>query len=126
VEEGLIVVLQFLVEGFAQMPWDLFWYREPKNPNRVPAGTIGFASLVAGASVAGVSLAVFPNALTRSPEFRVAQLAAVPFFAGFTGWTTAKLFQRKRGHVTPAHHFWWSLLFSLGFVAVRFAFAKRP
>jgi len=126
-EEFLILLFQVLLELFINLPWDFFWYREPRvdAKNSRPIW-IGFWSLVIGAVVGGLSLLLFPDVIAKRAWLRIFLLFFAPVFAGTTGYWSARLRSARRHYVVPSQHFWWSCMFSLGYVIIRFVYADRP
>jgi len=126
-EDLLILLFQVLIELFINLPWDLFWYGEPKPESKESrAFWIGIWSLIIGAGLGGISLLFFPDVISKRSSLRIFLLFFSPVFAGSTGYMAAKLRSSYRPYVVPSQHFWWSCLFTFGYVVIRFTYADRP
>ena len=125
-EDLLILIFQVVVELFINVPWDLFWYGEPDPKlQQSRAFTIGAWSLIIGALMGGISLWFFPNVISRPSWLRIFLLFFSPVFAGSTGYLIAKIRSASKSYVMPKHHFWWSCMFTMGYVIIRFTYAHR-
>ena len=126
-EEFLILLFQVLLELFINVPWDLFCYGEPRlNEKQSRPFWIGFLSFLAGVGVGGFSLLLFPDVIAKRMWLRICLLFFAPVFAGTTGYCIARVRSARRQYVVPSQHFWWSCMFSLGYVLMRFIYAGRP
>lgn len=125
-EEFLILLFQVIVELFLGLPWDWLWYGEREGGDgQISPFWIGFWSMIAGGVLAGLSLLLFPDVIARRSGLRLFLLFFAPVFAGTTGYWMAKWKERRRDYVVPREHFWWSFMFTLGYMMVRFGYAHR-
>lgn len=126
-EDLLILVFQAVIELIINIPWDLLWYREPRsNSGDSRAFWIGAWSLLIGAALGGASLLIFPDVISKQSWLRIFLLFFSPTFAGSTGYLVARSRSASRPYVVPSQHFWWSFLFTFGYVMIRFTYADRP
>jgi hypothetical protein len=126
VEEILIVVIQFLIEVIGQalfsIPFDCAC-RIREKPEHHGAWW-AFLFLFIGGVVGAISAAFIP-ALVHSPALRVAGLFVSPIIAGVIGYQIATRQSRTRNpFLVPRYHFWYTFSFTVGLVAVRFAYVK--
>jgi hypothetical protein len=60
------------------------------------------------------------------PALRIVNLVSAPVASAFISQAIARRRSRHNPFITPRNHFWQSFWFTLGIVAVRFAYAVRP
>jgi hypothetical protein len=128
-EDLIVLVLQaffeFVVGVLAYLPIDLIpysWRREP-DPDALAGYCLGW--FIGGAVLAWLSLIVFHHTFIHQPSLRIANLALAPLASAFLAEALAKRRERSNPFVVPRNHFWQAFWFTLGLVAVRFAFAAR-
>src|ERR1700710_2348532 len=94
-EELFVIILQVTLEIFvqvlAELPWDLFISARGSGfqstaPARPGAVFWGFLSLVAGGSLGGASLLVFPTTLLHWGAARMANLLIAPAASAFVSY----------------------------------------
>jgi hypothetical protein len=130
-EALIIVALQFafelLLEIVLWFPWDmLLLWRHEKGIKLPGAWPIVAGGALLGAMLAAMSLVVVPHTILVLAWARVANLFITPFLCGAAALAMARK-RRRRGRAPNASvHFWFALLFSMTFVAIRFAWARRP
>jgi hypothetical protein len=127
-EELLILLVQFVIELIGDVLCSgLFDLPLPEQSrNTRAARLVVYASwLLGGAAVAGLSLLVFDHSLIARPGWRIANLLAAPYCSALVAEFMAKRRQMAGRDTDPGHHFWRSLWFTLGLVAVRFAYVSR-
>jgi hypothetical protein len=121
-EEILVVIGQLLIDFFLQVGF----YTAVRGPlaawRPVPAN---FVLLVVGGVLGALSLLVFRFTLIDWPSLRIANLVVAPVAAGFLFRGLAKRRARKSYSVVPREHFWHAFWFTLGWVVVRFLWARR-
>ena len=126
-EDLLIALFQVIFEVLAYLPWDFFSYGRFDAAERGDADFgHGLLSLVVGASLGGFSLLVLPDVVAKWPWLRIALLIIGPFVSGLLAFGFAEMRLRRGWNVRPTAHFWFSWLFTLGLVVVRFTYAHRP
>jgi len=126
-EELLLLLFQAVLELFINIPWDCLWYGETRsNSGDSRAFWIGAWSFLIGAALGGASLLLFPDVISKQSWLRIFLLFFSPVFAGSTGYLVARSRSISRPYVVPLHHFWWSFLFTFGYVMIRFAYADKP
>jgi hypothetical protein len=124
-EDLLILLFQILFEILAYWPWDWFLYSKNDTGEDRPF-SIGIAGLILGGLVGAFSLLFFPDVIAKWPWLRVTLLFVSPLVSGLISYWFASYRSHKNNLVVSIHHFWWSWLFTLGLVVVRFTFAVRP
>lgn len=126
-EEMLTVIIQFvlelLLEVLANLPFD--W---PSRKRSEPeSGNTLLHSLPwcgGGALLGGLSLLLLPHSLIRLPALRIANLLLAPPLSGAVSWWLTQQRSRGNANLLPRYHFWRAFSFTLGLVAVRFAYVS--
>ena len=126
-EELLIVLLQFFFETLINIlvywPFEAIdWPESTKSSAIWPACMILFVS---GNALAGLSLIFFGHSLIAWPALRMANLLISPLLSGWLFRTKARYHAQKDMTIEPPDHFWPAFWFTLGFVALRFAYVNR-
>lgn len=126
-EELLTVILQFvlelLLEALANLPFD--WpSRKRSEPESDPPLRRCLLWCGGGALLGGVSLLLLPHSLIQLPALRIANLLLAPLLSGAVSWRLTQRRSRRNGNLLPHNHFWQAFGFTLGLVAVRFAYAS--
>ena len=124
--ELFVALIQFLIEVVVQaiisIPFDCSCRAWEKQQGEI--FWFGFFFFVIGGMVGGVLSGLVPP-LVHAPVPRVAGLFASPILAGVIGFKIAKWQSENRNPmIIPKHYFWYTLLFTLGLVSVRFVYAK--
>jgi len=128
VEDFIVILIQFIVEFvfnvLANLPFD--WPSRGRTTPE-PDNMIGvyLLWLLAGGSLAGISLLIVPRTFIMLPSLRIANLALAPIVAGFLSFSIAKRRAEMNPFIVPRHHGWQAFWFTLGLVAIRFAYAGR-
>jgi hypothetical protein len=125
-EDILIVILQALLEFLFDVlvnvgSWPSNW--EPRSLTL--SCLLGF---LGGSFLAAVSIVLLRHTWIPFSALRVANLAAAPLSAAWLAQLIARRRQKTYTYrtVEPRSHYWRAFWFTLGLVAVRFAFATRP
>jgi hypothetical protein len=128
-EELLAALFQFIIEFLlnvvADIPFD--WpsrNRRTPEPERIAA--VCFLWLLLGATLAWLSLFFFPRPLISRQALRMANLVLAPFASGLLSLFVARRRALTNPYIIPRNHFWQAFWFSVGLVAVRFAYAGHP
>jgi hypothetical protein len=127
-EDIIVIVLQFLIEFIfnvlLNVPFDL-----PSGSRKTPekTGIAGgcFLWWVGGSALAYGSLQAFSYTLIRVAALRIANLVLAPVAAAYLSQALAKTRAKTNANILPRNHFWRAFWFTLGYVTVRFAYAKR-
>lgn len=124
--EILVVIIQFLIEVVGQalvsIPFDCACRIRERREHH--PGSHAFVFLIVGGLVGWMSVALVP-ALVQTTGARIASLVVTPFVSGTLGYFIAKWQSETRNPLlVPQYHFWYTFLFALGLVVVRFAYAK--
>lgn len=127
-EEFLIVFIQFIVEFFfnvvADIPFD--WpsrTRQTPEPERIAGWCFGW--LLLGGGIGWVSTFVFSPTFISIPVLRVANLALSPIASGLLSLFIARRRVQTNPNIIPRNHFWQAFWFTVGLVAIRFAYTSR-
>ncbi len=127
-EDVLIIILQFLLEFFFNVLIDLP-FDWPRKNRQTPESDklIGtcFVMFCVSCGLAWCTLLVFPRTLIRLPALRIANLFLAPPVAAFIAACIADRYAQTNPWILPRNHFWRAFWFTLGFVAVRFAYVIR-
>ncbi len=126
-EELLTVIIQFvlelLLEVLANLPID--W---PSRKRSTPESTSVFWQCLlwcgGGALLGGLSLLLLPHSLIQLPPLRIANLLLAPLLSGAVSWWLTQQHSRRNANLLPRYHFWRAFGFTLGLVALRFAYAS--
>jgi hypothetical protein len=127
VEEILIVILQFILElGFDILSNIVSWPSRDR-PTPEPETLFGpcFLWLCVGCLLGSVSLLAFHYTLIHSSILRTVNLFLAPLISAYLSKAVAARRAEANANILPRNHFWYSLWFTLGLVAVRFAYASR-
>lgn len=130
-EEILIIIIQFFFEfladvllGLGSPSWsDLARSRyEPKPKSRweMPVVLVWF---FVAAGLGWLSLFIFPNTLISIPALRVINLILAPLASASLAQYIAKKRAEENPYIVPRERFWQAFWFTLGFTAVRLAYA---
>ena len=127
-EEILVVLVQFLIEFFfdifLNIPFD--W---PSRNRRLPEPEAIFGNCVLwliGSVVLGfISLLVFKHTLIASPNLRIANLFLAPLTSAAISKAIAARRALQNPNIIPRNHYWQAFWFTLGYTAVRFAYATH-
>lgn len=127
-EDFLIILLQFLFEFLFEVllywPIDLpFLNRETPDPERLYFR--GFLWWCAGCALAFVSLIIFQHTFIAFPALRIINLISAPIVSARLAKHLAAARAKSNPNIIPRNHFWQAFWFTLGFAAVRFAYASR-
>lgn len=127
-EEILIVILQFLFEFaldvLGNLPFD--WpSRNRSTPEPENIFLRCFLWFCGGCLLAGLSLIVFRHTLIAAPALRIANLVLAPLASAFLSAAIARQRALENPFIVPRNHFWQAFWFTLGLVAIRFAYATR-
>jgi hypothetical protein len=134
-EEALIVLLQLLFELIVELlfwlPWDVFFWRTERSRARKGLSRRGNAPIligagVVGAALGGLSLVVWPRTLLNASWLRLLNFAIAPPLAGWIAYDLSRRRERRGETSDRAMHAWFAVIFSFVFVALRFAWARRP
>ena len=127
-EEFLIVLIQFIVEFFfnivAEIPFD--WpsrNRKTPEPERIAGWCFGW--LLLGGFIAWGSTFVFSPTFISIPALRIANLVLSPIASGLLSLFIARHRAHTNPNIVPRNHFWQAFWFTIGLVAIRFAYASR-
>ncbi len=126
-EELLIAIIQFvlelLLEVLANLPID--W---PSRKRSAPeSANVAWRCLLwcgGGALLGGLSLLPLPHSLIQLPALRIANLVLAPPLSGALSWWLTQRHSRHNANLLPRYHFWRAFAFTLGLVAVRFAYVS--
>lgn len=127
-EELLILLLQGVIELAVQVLayWPLDWPWSERDD--AVSGAFGWMLLLIGLGAGAGLLAnlVHPHLVIHVGWARIAMLIAGPLINGYISWRIARWRRDARSvDASPARHFWYAWAFSLGFVAIRFAYGVR-
>jgi len=117
-------VIEFVLNVLVDIPFE--WpSRYRKTPERDRIAGICTFWLILGAALAGLSLLVFPRSLIAVPALRVANLLLAPFVSGLLSLLIARRRAETNPNIVPRNHFWQAFWFTLGLVAIRFAYTAQ-
>jgi hypothetical protein len=119
-EAFLVVLGEILIEFVVQMALYFPFDRPGSSSN-----TGNFFVLILGGALGGLSLFVFQSTLIDWPALRIANLVVAPLAAGFLFRAVARQRAKKNYGVVPRDHFWRAFWFTLGWLVVRFVWARR-
>jgi len=129
VEDLLIAILQglfeFALEVLANVPFD--WPLSTRNtsePRSLPIAC--FLWFVGGCLLGSLSVLLLKHTWIRFSPLRIANLPLAPLVSAYIAQAIARRRQETSPQIVPRNHFWKVFSFSLGLVAVRFAYATRP
>jgi hypothetical protein len=127
-EELIVIVLQFLLEFIFEilinLPFD--WPRKSRmTPEKEKTIGKSFVMFCIGCGLAWLSAIVFPRTFIHHPALRIANLLLAPVAAAYISRTIAEHTAEANANIRPRNHFWQAFWFTLGFVAVRFAYANH-
>jgi hypothetical protein len=126
-EEFLIVLLQLVAElvfdVLAYWPFDWSFSRRSAKPDGI-AAACGLLFLTGGV-LAAFSLLIVSHTIISIGAFRILNLILAPIGSGLIFSSVARRRRRATEGIVPRDHFWMAFCFTLGWVAVRFAFATR-
>ena len=125
-DEVLVVIIQFVVEFILNVGIDIpfEWpsrHRSTPEPESV-AGVCVFW-LILGGALAGISLLIFPRTIVSLHVLRIANLLLAPVASGLLSFKIAQRRARANPNIRPRNHFWQAFWFTIGWVAIRFAYA---
>jgi hypothetical protein len=124
-EDLIIAILQgcfeFIIEILGFWPFD--WI----GPTGWPRSLAGkcFAWFSIGCGLAGLSMLFLNRTWITHPAMRMANLALAPLTSAFLSQAIARRRARHDESIVPRNHFWQAFWFTLGVVAIRFAYAAR-
>jgi hypothetical protein len=128
-EDLLIAILQglfeFALEVLANIPFD--WpsrARETSEPRSL--GVACFLWFVGGCLLGALSILLLKHTWIRLSPLRIANLPLAPLVSAYIAQATARQQQETNPKIVPRSHFWKAFWFTLGLVAIRFAYATRP
>jgi hypothetical protein len=127
-EDLLIALLQFLAEFLLEI---LSWI-----PFDWPLGSHGVTEpdsitekcicwFIIGCGLAVISFLFLRHTWISHPALRITNLFLAPISAAYLSEAFAWRRSRRNSNIIPRHHFWTTFWFTLGLVAVRFAYAIR-
>ena len=117
-EEILILIIQFLVEGVGQALLELpFDFATSKSEAKF---TSGFLAIIVGGVIGGLTLLIFPHSLVKHAWLRCLNLIASPLLS----YAISKRLAMNRLDVSPVAHARLAFLFTFGLAAIRFAYAS--
>ena len=131
-EELLIVIFQFtfeiLLQVLAELPWDLFLgSRQTTSTPQSNSGLWIVLSLIAGGSIGGLSLFVFPTALLHWRSARMANLIVAPTVSALASLYFSRSFTARRGNRSnPNIRAICAACFTFALAIIRFTYASRP
>jgi hypothetical protein len=122
--EGIFV---FLGELLVQLVLNVAWYATGFGSLRpgAPRPAVNFALLLLGGGLGALSLLVFRFTIVPGPALRVAHLVLAPIACAFLIRALAKWRANENPNVVPREQFWGAFWFTLGWVLVRFTYARR-
>lgn len=126
-EDLLIAILQAVfeigLEVLANIPFD--WpSKKAFEPRYLSlACCLWFAG---GCLLGCVSILVLRHTWIRYSPLRIANLPLAPLMSAYLAQAVARRRREKAPWIVPRNHFWTVFWFTLGLVAIRFAYATRP
>lgn len=125
-EEIIVAALQFIFETLLDILSSMFfdWPIETRDSERL-SWVNPVTMFALGAALAGLSLLVFHHTIIAIPTLRIANLVLAPPASALLSQARAKRRLKNDPYVEPRAHFWRAFAFTLGLVAVRFAYAAR-
>lgn len=126
-EEVLVVLIQFLFEvvfnAIVSQPFSWFMgWREVEGDG--PSCLVPVVFMIVGGVVAWLSLLILPKLLIPLVFLRVINLIFAPVFAGGLSAYLATLRDKQATRVQVRRQFMNTFLFTLAFVAVRWAYSQ--
>jgi hypothetical protein len=128
-EDLIIAILQglfeFALEVLANIPFD--WplsARKTSEPRSLPRAC--FLWFVGGCLLGALSILLLKHTWIRFSPLRIANLPLAPLVSAYIAQAVARQRQEANPQIVPRSHFWKVFWFTLGLVAIRFAYATRP
>lgn len=129
-EEFVVVLLQFLIETIVEFlfyaPWFVGSRTAPPSMDSWAPWKKGLSCCTAGAVLAGLSLLVWRRVIIPIGTLRLVNLIVAPIASGAMYRAFAASRAKRGASIVPREQFWQAFWFTLGWAAVRFAFATRP
>jgi hypothetical protein len=127
-EDLIIAILQgffeFVLEIFSFTPFDLIPSSGSWRQSESLWGKC-FAWFIIGCGLAAISMLFLKRTWISHPVLRIANLALAPITSAFISEAIARRRSKHNEFIIPRNHFWQAFWFTLGIVAVRFAYAIR-
>ena len=127
-DEVLAVIIQFVVEFVLNVGIDIPFEwpsRHRRTPEPESVSGVCVFWLIFGAALAGLSLLIFPGTIVSLPALRIVNLLLAPVASGLLSFKLAQRRARTNPNILPRNHFWQAFWFTIGWVAIRFAYAGR-
>jgi hypothetical protein len=127
-EEILILIVQVLVEIFAQtfflFPFEYFAWKCDDTDS--PSGCVWvMICCAAGAGLGGLSVALAPNLLLPHVALRLLNALLSPLAVGGLAYWLARGRKKATKSTAAARYFWLGVAFSLCFTLTRLAFGNQ-
>lgn len=127
-EDLIIAILQFLFEfiievsTYTPIDWPFTSRSQAETESLAGKCLLWF---IIGCGLACISIFFLKRTWISMPALRIANLVLAPIISAFISQAVARRRSRSNHFIIPRNHFWQSFWFTLGIVAVRFAYAVR-
>lgn len=127
-EELLILLLQGLAELafniLINLPFHWPWRKRAERPSGIGFPVAGIW-LALGCLLGWASTILLPHTLLQLAALRILNLIAAPVAAAYLAQALARRAAQNRPEFHPRTDFWQAFWFTLGFVLLRFAYARH-
>jgi hypothetical protein len=127
--EDLIITIfqalfEFLLEVFFYIPFDWPSTSRSQPESETIIGSC-FGWFIGGCILSWLLMLVLNHTFITHPAFRIVNLVLAPITSAFVSQAIARHRSKRNHFIIPRNHFWQAFWFTLGIVAVRFAYAVR-
>ena len=127
-EDLIIAILQalfeFALEIFSYTPFDWPFSSRSQPESDTIVGRC-FSWFVGGCLLSWLMMFIFKRTFISHPALRIANLVLAPITSAFISQAIARHRSKRNSYIIPCNHFWQAFWFTLGIVAIRFAYAVR-